>query len=208
MKTNKELFNEINSHLMTDEKPSIFLNSLLSSEAFNKEYPFTMLSGLQNIEQSPKYHPEGNVWIHTTMVVDNAAIRKSQSTDPSAFMWAALLHDTGKADTTRVRRCKITSYNHEKLGEKLTADFLKEFIDDADFISKVAALVRWHMQLLHIVKASPYAQLDKMKGQVNAKELALLGLCDRLGRGGKPSEAEELENVRIFLDRCGVKGVL
>lgn len=55
-----------------------------------------MIGDLQDVEQNPKYHPEGNVFIHTMMVIDEGAINREKSNDKRAFMWSLLLHDVGK----------------------------------------------------------------------------------------------------------------
>ncbi len=202
MTDNNELFNTIEYHLINDDKPSQFINTLSETEEFLK-YPMTMLEKLKSTEQSPTYHPEGNVWNHTMLVLDNAAKVKNKSSDIRVFMWAALLHDVGKADTTKVRRGRITSYDHDKVGAKLSEKFLNQFTNDSKFIKKVSSLVRWHMQILFVVKDMPFADIKSMKSQTSVKDVALLGLCDRLGRltDEKQKEVEE-ENVRNFLIKC------
>jgi putative nucleotidyltransferase with HDIG domain len=87
---------------------------------------------LKKVPQSPKHHPEGNVWNHTMLVVDEAAGKKGQSKDPEAFMWAALLHDIGKADATNQKKGRITAYNHEKVGAEQAGEFLREFMEDKE----------------------------------------------------------------------------
>ena len=197
MTDNNELFNTIEYHLINDDKPSQFINTLSETEEFLK-YPMTMLEKLKST-----YHPEGNVWNHTMLVLDNAAKVKNKSSDIKVFMWAALLHDVGKADTTKVRRGRITSYDHDKVGAKLSEKFLNQFTNDSKFIKKVSSLVRWHMQILFVVKDMPFADIKSMKSQTSVKDVALLGLCDRLGRltDEKQKEVEE-ENVRNFLIKC------
>lgn len=196
----ESVFNNMNYHLLHDEEPSVYFNSIVDIPLF-REYPFQLLYKLKEAEQNPKYHPEGNVWNHTMLVVDHAAKRKNKSVDAKIFMWAALLHDIGKPDTTRNRKGKITSYDHEKLGAKLTEDFLREFTSDDEFIKAVSVLVRWHMQILHVVKNLPFADIKTMKQQVKINEVALLGFCDRLGRLDVNVEEEE-SNIAIFIKRC------
>lgn len=200
MSTLHELYFELNRHLLQDEKPSQYLNSI-SDEPVFQQYPFNMLLKLRQTKQSTKYHPEGSAWNHTILVVDEAAKRKVQSKNPNAFMWAALLHDIGKPDTTRIRNGKITSYNHEKIGEKLAGEFLKTFMDDEQFIMEVTSLVRWHMQILFVVNELPFADIEEMKHEVDIYEIGLLGLCDRLGRLYADTEKEE-RNMRLFLEKC------
>jgi len=191
-------FQEITQHLLTEEKPSDYINALSTKEFFN-EHPFKMLQMLKKTEQSVKYHPEGNVWNHTLLVLDEAAKVRDQSKDPKALMWAALLHDIGKPDTTRIRKGKITSYDHDKEGAKLCVDFLHAITEDEDFVQKVAALVRYHMHMLYVLKKLPYSDVENMLHRVDIHEIALLCRCDRLGRTGADIEHEDAE-YRAFLE--------
>lgn len=197
-------FIELENHLMSDPKPSIYITELSKTGIFEEKYPFTMLGDLKKVPQSPKYHPEGNVWNHTILVVDNAAERKHLSKYPRVLMWSAFLHDLGKAPTTQIRKGKITSYDHDKWGEKLAVKFLEELIEDEKFIDQVAKMVRWHMQILFVVKGLPFAELGRMLNEVSVDEIAILGLCDRLGRGKMTLEKmqDELKSIEIFLEKC------
>ncbi|MCR3757422.1 HD domain-containing protein [Clostridium felsineum] len=202
MKDRKELFKEIEKHLLNDSKPSEYLNKKLNSGELD-EYPLTMLSELRNTEQNKEHHPEGNVWNHTMLVIDNAAKNRDKSSDKRAFMWGSLLHDIGKAKTTKIRKGKITSYDHDKIGENMAREFLEFFIEDEDFIYKVIKLVRWHMQTLFVVKNMSFADSKTMLKETSLNEIALLSLSDRLGR--KPLSSgkiqEEKENVKKFVQK-------
>ena len=109
---NKEIFSKINEILLQSLKPSEDLERLIVEGNLDK-YPFDKIKKLKNIDQNPKYHPEGNVLNHVFMVVDKASQVKHKSEYPLAFMWAALLHDIGKLTTTKIRKGRITSYNHD-----------------------------------------------------------------------------------------------
>jgi putative nucleotidyltransferase with HDIG domain len=194
------LMNEINNHILLDEQPSVFLNSIVNTKIF-KEHPFSMLYKLKETEQSPIHHPEGNAWNHTLLVVDEAANQRNNSKDEKAFMWAALLHDIGKAETTKKKKGRITAYNHESVGAELCVKFLKEFSRDENFINKVKGLVRWHMQILHVVKNMPFADIKSMKEDTDINEIALLGFCDRMGRTNV-DVIKEKNNIKIFLEKC------
>jgi putative nucleotidyltransferase with HDIG domain len=175
------LFKEITKHLLEDEKPSIYLNNLLQDKRF-MQYPYKMLYDLKGTKQSPEHHPEGDAWNHTLLVVDYATKLKELSKEPLVFMWAALLHDIGKPKTTRIRKGKITSYDHDKVGEKLAIEFLEFFVEDHEFIEKVTNLVRYHMHILFVVKKLPYADKKGLLNKTDVREVALLGYCDRMGR--------------------------
>lgn len=201
---NKELFIKINEILLQNLKPSEELKRLIIEGYLDKE-PFNKIKNLNNIEQNPKYHPEGSVLKHVFLVVDLASKYKKYSNDEKVFMWAALLHDIGKLTTTRVRKNRITSYNHDIEGEEIAMDILNELTDD-DFKQKVSKLVRWHMQPLFYDKNLPFFQPQDMINDVEYKEVALLSLCDRLGRGNLDEdrikdEKERIENFKAYFEK-------
>jgi len=199
MITKTEVFKDIEKHLLYDETPSSYLNYISETAPF-EEYPFKWLKDMKSTMQSPKYHPEGSVWNHTMLVVDEAAKERHKSKNMRVFMWAALLHDIGKPGTTKVRKGRITSYDHDKLGAKLAKEFLKEFSQDSEFIEEVSNLVRWHMQILFTLNGLPYGDIEEMKKHTDVEELALLGFCDRMGRTGANRD-EEIKNIDLFLDK-------
>lgn len=196
----KLLFKEVDNRLLNDPAPSAYLNELLARGHLD-QYPYTMLSGLKAVKQSPQHHPEGDVWNHTLMVVDIAAENKDRSKDRRVFMWSALLHDLGKLPATRIRRGRITAYDHDKLGAGLAQDFLMDLQEDEAFAERVRAMVRWHMQVLFVVKGLPFADIKGMLADLDLDEIALLCYCDRMGRGGMDREkrSKEEENIQKFI---------
>ncbi|ABS34840.1 HD domain-containing protein [Clostridium botulinum] len=199
----QKVFKDIDEHILKDEKPSNYINKLYE-EGKLEEYPFDMLTILRRIDQSPKYHPEGSVWNHIMMVLDNGAKERDKSENERIFMWACLLHDIGKGTTTKIRKGRITSYNHDKEGERLSIKFLKCFTEDEEFIKEVSKLVRWHMQPLFVNKNLPFKDIESMVKEVSIKEIALISLCDRLGRGGmsEGKKEEEIKAIDLFIEKC------
>lgn len=122
-------------------------------------------------------------------------------------MWAALLHDIGKATTTKVRKEKITAYDHDKVGETLAIRFLKEFSEDEAFINRIAMMVKWHMQPLFVAKDMPFADVEKMNEEISSSEIALLSICDRLGRGQMTPERirSEMDSIERFRKKADIK---
>lgn len=188
---------EFDKHLMEDENPSVYFNELVNKEAFPEQYPFTLLTDLIGLEQSPVHHPEGDVWNHTMLVTDNAAQMKRLSKMPRALMWAALLHDIGKKETTKLRKGRITAYDHDRAGQRLAVIFLKACSQSGDFAEQVGVLVRWHMQALYAAKNLPFYSPKAMNAQTDVNEVALLCLSDRLGRGPVTPEQLEREHQQI-----------
>lgn len=199
----KEVFNEVNEILLKSMKPSEDIKRLIKEGKFNKE-PFNMIRKLEKIDQNPKFHPEGSALNHVLLVVDKASEVKNLSKDEKVFMWSALLHDIGKLTTTRIRKNRITSYNHDIEGEKIGLNFLELVSDDKKFNEKVSKLIRWHMQPLFYDKNLPFFEPQNMLNDVEYKEVALLSYCDRLGRGelGEENTYKEKERIKNFEDYC------
>ncbi len=136
--------------------------------------------------------------------LDNGAKERDKSENKRIFMWACLLHDIGKGTTTKIRKGRITSYNHDKEGERLSIKFLKCFTGDEEFVKEVSKLVRWHMQPLFVNKNLPFKDIESMVKEVSIKEIALISLCDRLGRGGmsEGKKEEEIKAIDLFIEKC------
>lgn len=196
----QQLFTDIEFHLMHDDKPADFLKKICDTPDFQK-YPFQLLYCLKGTVQSPKYHPEGDAWNHTLLVVNEAAKVKGESSDPKAFMWAALLHDIGKPDTTKIKKGRITSYDHDRMGAELSKKFLDEFALEPSFKQTVVNLVRYHMHILYVTKDLPFGDIKGLKKQANINDVALLGWCDRMGRTNADPllEKETIEKFKSLL---------
>lgn len=197
-----EIFLEIEKHLLNDDKPSLFLTRLVEKKVLDK-YPFSIIGDLREVQQNPKYHPEGNVFIHTMMVVDEGVKNKEKSSDKRAFMWSLLLHDVGKKPTTKMRKGRLTSYDHDKVGKNMARKFLEYFNEDNEFIDKVTGLVRWHMQSLFVTKDSRFQRIDEMLKDVDTNDIVLVAMSDRLGRGGldKNKTKETIDQIKIFKEK-------
>lgn len=195
----KKIFLDIENHLLNDEKPSLYLRKLLKEGAF-KKYPFSVIGDLTTVGQNPKYHSEGNVFNHTMMVVDKGAENRDKSHNKRVFMWTLLLHDIGKKPTTKMRKGRLTSYNHDIVGKDMARKFLEYFNEDKIFIKEVTGLIRWHMQSLFVVKNNSFKNIGEMLNEVDKNEIVLVAMADRLGRGTQSkSEVEQtMRDVRKF----------
>lgn len=194
-----EIYLRLEDSLLNSEVPSESITRIAENAEFIA-HPFIMLVKLKDTGQSPKYHPEGSVWNHTMLVVDEAAKVMHESTNQRAFMWAALLHDIGKPATTRIRKGRITSYDHDKEGALLCREFLSYFSDDEGFISYTSSLVRYHMHMLYVLKNLPHGNILGLLREVDIHDIALLCKCDRLGRAGADRSGEEAD-YQNFLSR-------
>ena len=181
--------------LVLAEMPSIGLQLGFDLGVFDVLHP--ELPILKSTPQNPEWHPEGDVWIHTLMVVDEAAmiIRRENLDDESAFtiMLAALCHDLGKSLCTRVIDEKIRSIGHEEEGEAPTRSFLKTVGVSSAVVEKIVGIVNDHLKptvfyLQEIEKKEPITDgaIRKLAARISPatmNELLLVSEADYFGRG-------------------------
>lgn len=99
------------------------------------------ISKMKGVEQPPQFHPEGDVWIHTLMMLEQL--------EPGCSMtlaWGALLHDVGKPPTYRVAPDRIRFDGHVEIGVTIAADICRRFRFSNDETRQVLALVENHMR--------------------------------------------------------------
>ncbi|MBR5265696.1 MAG: tRNA nucleotidyltransferase, partial [Clostridia bacterium] len=94
--------------LLTMAKPSEYF------EKYKNSGRFPQLDALVGIEQEPRFHPEGDVWNHTMLVLDRAAQLRCKAENPLGFMLSALCHDLGKVTATAVVDGRIRALGHEE----------------------------------------------------------------------------------------------
>jgi len=95
---------------------------------------------LADVPQPPDYHPEGDALTHTLL-----ALRHLPPGADRRLTWAALLHDVGKALTTREIRGRLRAYDHDRKGAELTMDILARLGMEEREAADVVWLVRHHM---------------------------------------------------------------
>ena len=109
---------------------------------------FPELFDMLDTPQDPKWHPEGNVLIHTFMALQYAADNFEFKDDDHKFkiMLAILLHDIGKPYTTvEDEDGKISSKGHAKAGADLARDFIKRYTSEAELIEEIPPMIYDHM---------------------------------------------------------------
>jgi hypothetical protein len=95
---------------------------------------------LADVPQPPDYHPEGDALTHTLL-----AIRHLPPAPDRRLAWAALLHDVGKALTTKEIRGRLRAFGHDRKGAELAAAALKRLGMAEGTAADVVWLVRHHM---------------------------------------------------------------
>lgn len=185
MKGNIDRVKELENVLLTYEKPSVYFKELRENK--NLELDFPEIYDLIGVIQSPIHHPEGDVFNHTMMVIDEAAKLKNKSQYPLGFMYSALCHDFGKVLTTTTKEDgKIISYNHERAGLKLVRKFLNRTTkkEDNNLREYVLNMTEFHMQPNQLANQnSKLKSTRKLFGKsVCPEDLVLLAKADALGR--------------------------
>mgnify|MGYP001102315329 CR=1 FL=1 len=149
---------------------------------------FSELDALRGVRQNPTWHPEGSVWNHTLLVVNRAAEVRERVPEEwrEAFMWASLLHDVGKAVTTRP---DLTSPGHDEAGAPLAQAFMERLRAPKALTAKVVQLVRLHMRpgQLHRAGASEGAW-RRLAKQAPLQVLGWLSWADSTSRPGRRNE--------------------
>lgn len=175
------IFEEFKKLLLKSAKPSIGFE-LLKNLGILKYYP--QLQALIGCEQEYEYHPEGDVWIHTLMAIDEMVHLKTSDEFKNLYLMLAIVcHDFGKPATTQVIKGKITSYKHEHEGIAPTLAFLDRLTQDKKLIQNVVQLVENHLApfQLYFHNASSKA-VKRLANKVNIEDLCLVCLADCKGR--------------------------
>lgn len=157
-------------------KPSVAFKALLKMGVLDQIVP--ELADMKQVVQPIKWHPEGDVFNHTMLVIDMAAQLKDRTQNPLAFMYSALLHDVGKAATTVVHPDgKITAHKHEFVGAKMVRSTIARMTNQIDFIPYIETMVANHMRAHKILEMRDH-KIRKLMTVVPIEELLLLAVAD------------------------------
>jgi poly(A) polymerase len=99
------------------------------------------IAAMKGVEQPPQYHPEGDVFVHTLLLLDKLPAGASKT-----LAWGALLHDVGKPPTFRVAPDRIRFDGHVDVGVKMAAEILRRLRFSNDDSDQILALVDHHMR--------------------------------------------------------------
>jgi len=146
----ERVFGEIEKLLLRARRPSIGLALLRQWRLLEVVAP--ELVPLADTPQDPEWHPEGDVWTHTLLAVDQARPLIDDLDPPRALtvMLATLCHDLGKASTTKFEEGRWRSRGHEEAGLPPTASLLDRWnvhsLHGYDVRGQVLALVGNHLK--------------------------------------------------------------
>lgn len=138
---------------------------LLDSSGLLKEV-LPEVKAMQGVEQPAQFHPEGDVWIHTLMMLEGLRA-------PSATLAiGVLLHDVGKPPTFTVRE-RIRFDNHVEVGAKMAEEICNRLRLSSRETERVAELIRHHLRFKDFPKMKRSTQLRFLRMEGFAEHLEL-----------------------------------
>jgi tRNA nucleotidyltransferase (CCA-adding enzyme) len=206
----ERIWGELEKLLCLAPKPSIGLALALDLGVVDALLP--ELRPLVGCQQDVLWHPEGDVWVHTLMVVDEARteIDELPRAGKIIVMLGALAHDLGKPSTTLFKDGHIRSPGHEEAGVPPATALLDRLhinsIDGIDVRREILGIVAQHLK-----PGSWYKVRDdvgdgafrRLSAKVNLELLVLVARSDCRGRGG----AFDCSAMDWFLERARHLGV-
>ena len=205
----ERIWGEIEKLLLWAWRPSLGFALALDLGVIDRVLP--EMRPLVGCEQEPEWHPEGDVWTHTLMVID-AARASNGDLDGARLitvMLGAACHDLGKPATTAFVDGRIRSLDHEQAGVEPTIALLDRLnvhtIDGFDVRSQVIGLVAQHLKpgMFHKSENVGDGAFRRLAQKVDLELLARLARADCLGRTG----TFDCSAMDWFLERARALGV-
>jgi tRNA nucleotidyltransferase (CCA-adding enzyme) len=207
----ERVYGEIKKLLLQADKPSLGLEWMRKMDLLRY---FPELQALIGVEQEPEWHPEGDVWIHNNMVLDEAAKLRYPAEDEfenMALMLGALCHDFGKPITTVYQDGRWKSPAHDVRGEKPTRSFLARITHETDLIERVVSYVREHLRPALLYNAreeiKPSA-IRRLALRVDIEKLIRVARADHFGRTTADAIAREFPAGAWLLEQSKLLNVL
>lgn len=171
-------------------------------------------AALKNCEQNPKWHGEGNAWIHTKKCVEAAydlvLEPRYEALNPRIAIAAVLFHDIGKGVTTEFVKGAWHAYGHEFAGEKIARRLLWDEVLSIREI--ICACARYHMKVLNLASSKRIVD-DMIKMSKIAfthfRYLLFVKECDVLGsrpmdEGQTTADLERLGAIYKIANRLDI----
>lgn len=195
--TRERVFEETAKALLKAEKPSVFFFVL--RDTGHLDVFFSEVAQTIGVGQNPKYHPEGDVFTHTMLVLDAAAALRARAQWPLAFLLAALCHDLGKINATELQPDgRITAYRHPQTGVPLARRQMERLTSHTRLIQYVTNMVEMHMRpnMLAMDHSKKKKTRAMFYASVCPEDLILLSRADATGKCDEPYD----ERLAGFLE--------
>ena len=206
----ERVYGEWKKLLLKSTKPSLGFD-LMKTLGVLRYFP--ELEAIVDVPQSPKWHPEGDVWIHTMMSLD-VMVKLCRSECPQSdaqhskeklkLLFSVLCHDFGKATHTTVEEDgRIRAIGHEEAGIEPTKSFLYRLTNEHEFIASILPLVEHHLKPSQFYRGnSKDKAFRRLATKVNIEELVVVAEADFLGRTTQESLAGVYRAGEWMLERA------
>jgi poly(A) polymerase len=131
------------TRMLTEGHPRQAFSMLDKSGLLREVLP--EISAMKGVEQPPQFHPEGDVFVHTLLLLENLP-----HPCPPTLAWGALLHDVGKPATFRVAPDRIRFDGHVEVGVKIAEEICRRLRFSSSDTQLILALVNHHMRFGHV----------------------------------------------------------
>ena len=111
------------------------------------------IAAMKGVAQPPEFHPEGDVWVHTLLMLENLPPRP-----PATLAWAVLLHDVGKPPTFKSAQetgDRIRFDGHAEIGARMAAAICRRLRFSVDDTEQIEALVANHLRFKDVFQMRP-----------------------------------------------------
>jgi poly(A) polymerase len=132
------------------------------------------VAALRGVAQSPDFHPEGDVWVHTLLLLEQLPAGV-----PETLALGALLHDVGKPPCVGEKDGRITFYGHCETGAEMAVAICQRLRRSRATWERVEYLVRSHLRLLQAPEMR-LATLKRLLREEGFEELLALARIDAL----------------------------
>jgi len=206
----ERLWGELEKLLLVAERPSI--GFALARDLGVVEQILPEMAPLYDCPQDPEWHPEGDVWTHTLMVIDEARRRNADLDRPrlATVMLGAVCHDLGKPATTAFTDGRWRSPGHEAAGVPPATRILDRFniqtLDGFDVRGQVLGLVAEHLRPSAFYKTRDTVSdgaFRRLAARVDLELLVRFARADCHGRTG----TFDCAAMDWFLERARALGV-
>ena len=206
----ERIWGEFEKLLLQAERPSIGFALARELGVIHQLLP--EMEALYDCPQDAEWHPEGNVWVHTLMVIDQARLLNADLDRPrlATVMLGAVCHDLGKPSTTAVIDGRIKSPNHEAMGVGPATDILDRVnintLDGFDVRRQVLGLVSEHLRPMAFYKSRDTVTdgaFRRLAQKVDLELLVRFARADCTGRTGH----FDCSGIEWFFDRARSLGV-
>jgi poly(A) polymerase len=123
------------------------------------------IAAMKGVEQPPEFHPEGDVFQHTRLMLEMMSDAASQELGPpkdrTVLAFAVLLHDVGKPPTFQRAPDRIRFNDHDRIGAEMAEAILRRLRFPNEEIDKIVLCVREHMRFQFVKEMRP-AKLKRM----------------------------------------------